>query len=754
MTELALYFLAGIVSVQQLQDLPDLQWLMPVIAVAGVMVWRKHWRCVFLVSGILWAVAFASIRLTDRLSEGWAGNDIQIKGVIAGLPEYESNHVRFNFAVAQSVHPVPGKIRLTWYYPNQTVKAGQAWSLTVRLKPPHGNFNPGGFDYERWLFVEGIGATGYVRTQPAPKLMENGLLIGSIQAWRQLIAEKLEQILSDNASLPLIKALTIGDGDSLTSEQWDIFRKTGTTHLMVISGSHIALVAGLVYLLTVKLWARSGSMAWPPQKAAALAAMAIALFYAGLTGFSVPAQRAALMVAIAMVAIVRQRNTRPYSVLAVALFAVLLIDPLIVLSPGFWLSFTAVGLIIYVIAGRLSKPGFFRGGVKVNWATSIGLSPLLLVFFQQVSVISPLANLIAVPVISLAVVPLALSATIVLFIALDLARILFIPVDWALQGVWWVLVNLAELPLAAVNHSPPSLWAVAFAAPGILLLFAPKGIPSRWLGTVMLFPLIFTETDNIAPGTVKLTLLDVGQGLSAVVQTATHTLVYDTGAKFSSDSDSGQSVVVPFLRSQDIDKVDTLIVSHGDNDHIGGAASVMAAMDPWLLLTSVPQELSDYTPVQCKAGQSWSWDKVDFNVLSPEPGNLLSDNNNSCVLQIRSQQGTLLLPGDIEAEAESWLVNTYGETLCSDVLVAPHHGSRTSSTPVFLEAVKPEIILIPAGYRNPFGHPHEDIIRRYRDLPVNWFNSADDGAVQIMTSASRKALTWRKEEGKYWNYKQ
>lgn len=752
MAVLVLFFLAGILLVQQMPALPEVIWLAVGCLGVGILAGLKYWRWTFFLLGVLWAIIFASIRLNGRLPEQLAGQDIQVQGYIADLPEHESNHVRFNLNVVESARQVPNKLRLTWYYPDQVVKAGQLWAFTVRLKPPHGTNNPGGFDYERWLFVEGIGATGYVRTQPEPELMENGSIRTGLLVWRQHIAEQLGQILADSSSLPMIKALTIGDGDSLTPMQWEIFRKTGTTHLMVISGSHIGLVAGLVYLLVIRLWAWSGVLAWSPQKVAAILALLIAVFYAGLTGFSVPAQRSALMVAIAMIAIIQQRNTRPYNVLAIALFAVLLVDPLVVLSAGFWLSFIAVSLIIYSIAGRLGKPGFFRGSLKINWVTSVGLAPLLLFFFQQVSLIAPLANLIAVPIISLVIVPLALLATLVMFISQLMAAKIFFVVDLALQGLWWLLVKLADLPLSTVSHAQPYWWALGFAVPGILLLFAPKGMPSRWLGMVMLLPLVFTESSKIASGTIKMTLLDVGQGLSAIVQTANHVLVYDTGAKFSAVSDMGQSVLVPFLRSQGVDKVDSLIVSHGDNDHIGGVDSLLANLSTEAVLTSVPEKLSQYSPGRCKSGQSWSWDDVKFSILSPQIGNLLSDNDNSCVLQIQAQQGTTLLTGDIEAAAESWLVDTYKDKLKADVLVAPHHGSQTSSTLAFLKAVQPSVILIPAGYRNQFGHPHEEVLKRYRDMNINWFNSSDDGAIQIAFDKGIKVESWRVAEGRYWNY--
>jgi competence protein ComEC len=746
-----LSFLVGILLVQQLPELPDFFWLLIPIIGLVIFVKIKFWSGCFFVAGVVWAIAFASIRLNDRLPEALAGQDLEIIGTISDLPEIDENHVRFNFRTTKSKQSVPNQLRLTWYYPDQTVKAGQEWAFTVRLKPPHGTFNPGGFDYERWLFVEGIGANGYVRAKPLPKLLDSHSTQVSLLVWRQHITEQLEHLLANSPSLAMIKALTIGDGNSLTPQQWEVFRKTGTTHLMVISGSHIGLIAGLVYFLVIRFWAWTGLLQWSPQKVAAVLALAIAVLYAGLTGFSVPAQRSALMIAIAMIAIVQQRNSRPYHVLAIALFAVLIVDPLVVLSAGFWLSFVAVSLIIYVIAGRLVKPSFLRGTFKVNWVTSIGLAPLLLFFFQQVSLIAPLANLIAVPIISLLVVPLALIATLIMPVTPLVSAKLFLVVDLALQGLWWFLVQLAELPLATLTHNQPSWWALAFAIPGMLLLFAPKGIPCRSLGLVMLFPLIFTQASKIPSGAIKLTLLDVGQGLSAVVQTADHVLVYDTGAKFSATSDAGQSVVVPFLRNEGLAKVDTLIVSHGDNDHIGGVNSLLASMPTDKLLTSVPQQLGQYDPSHCKAGQSWIWDGVTFAILSPQLDPFLSDNDNSCVLQIRAQQGSVLLTGDIEETAESALVNNYGDKLKADVLIAPHHGSQTSSSLPFLAAARPNVILIPAGYHNSFGHPHKQVLQRYRRLHIDWLNSANEGTLQATFDKQLRIQSWRATEGRYWN---
>ncbi len=749
----SLSFLAGLLLVQQFSELPGSQWLIVVIVVAVIMAWLRYWWRFFFVLGVLWAIVFAITRLADRLPESLEGIDIPVKGIIADLPEKDERRTSFDFIVTQATQKLPSKLRLSWYYPDRPIKAGQHWAFAVKLKRPHGSLNPGGFDYEQWLFTEGIGATGYVRPSSKPVLLGRDPAWTSIAVWRQNITDRLSQILSDRPNIALIKALAIGDGDGITQNQWDVFRKTGTTHLVVISGSHVGLVAGLVYFLVLKMWAWTGLLAWSPQRVAAVAAMLAAVFYAGLAGFSVPAQRSVIMLAIVMLAIILQRNTRPFNTLVAALFAVLAFDPLAVLSAGFWLSFLAVSVIVYTIAGRLGKTGYFLEVIKINWATSVGLSPLLLFFFQQISLISPLANFIAVPVISLLVVPLSLLAVIVMFGSPLLANKLFILVDSMLQGLWWLLAHLAELPLATISHAQPSVWTLVFAIPGILLLLSPVGIPSRWLSLVMFLPLVFSVSQKPETGDIKMTLLDVGQGLSAVVQTANHWLVYDTGAKFSTESDMGQSVLLPFLRLQGAGKIDKLIISHGDNDHIGGAASLMLGIPTEQVLTSVPQQISNYSPVMCATGQSWIWDKVRFTLLSPQQP-FVSENDNSCVLKIQSEQGSVLLTGDIEALAESWLVETYGNNLKANVLIAPHHGSKTSSTSGFLQAIQPEYVLIPAGYRNQFGHPHRDVLLRYEQINAKCFNSADSGAITV----SEKVGLWevqpmRDTESKYWNVK-
>ena len=747
-------FTLGILLIQQLPELPGPEWIIAGVVLLAACVWWHNWKCLMFLAGLFWAAFFANIGLNDRLSEDLEGKIIKVSGRVMGLPVPNEQRVRFDLAVHPRVNGLPSRLRLSWYYPERAVKAGQTWDFAVKLKRPHGSLNPGGFDYERWLFSEGIGATGYVRKKPEPVLLTETPGWFEISVWRQAVSDELDRVLDKSLNRGVIKALTIGERHQLSPQQWDIFRQTGTVHLMAISGLHIGLIAGLVYFLASRFWVWTGFLSYSPQKIAAAVALLAALFYAAMAGFSVPTQRALIMLAVVMLAIVWQRNARTDHMLALALFAVLLLDPLAILSAGFWLSFLAVAVIAYTVMGRLASESRWLAAMRIHGLTALALSPLLLLFFQQVSLIAPAANLVAVPVVSLLVVPMALLGVMLLWITPVLAQWLLSFADMILQGLCRLLAELATFPFAYLTQGQPSLIAMILAGVGLLAVLAPKGIPGRWLGWVMLSPLFFVEAIKPEQGEVVVTLLDVGQGLSAVVQTAHHSLVFDAGARFDSGLDMGAAVLVPFLRQQGIKGIDTLVISHGDNDHIGGAASLLKSVTVANIYSSVPEQLSYHAAGMCESGQSWVWDEVHFSMLAPGSRMLTAENDNSCVLRVESEFGSLLLTGDIEEQAESWLVRTYGGQLKADILVAPHHGSKTSSTVSFLQAVKPNIALIPAGYKNRFGFPHQEVLQRYAALGIEWLNIADHGAITMqLRRGGPEIVSQRLEQGRYWNMK-
>jgi competence protein ComEC len=489
---------------------------------------------------------------------------------------------------------------------------------------------------------------------------------------------------------------------------------------------------------------------WPAPKVAAVGAIAAATVYAALAGFSIPTQRALIMIAVAMGAVLLQRRVATTQLLAMALLLVLLYDPLAALSAGFWLSFTAVAVIVLFLNARQRKGIDWRNLGRLQWGIAIGLLPLLLLFFQQVSLVGPLANFFAVPLFGMLVVPFTLGGTIATMLLPDaLTNWLFQFALWAVKLVWIVLEYLAGLRYSVWTQHSPGLWALAASIVGVFLLLAPRGWPARWLGAVWLLPLFTLKPAAPAPGAVWFTLLDVGQGLAAVVRTHSHILVYDTGPRFSTRFDAGRAVVVPYLRHQGVPRIDTLVVSHGDNDHIGGAASVLTDVAVGKIISSVPERLP--MAEACIAGLQWRWDDVQFEILHPPIGSDLRGNNASCVLKVSGRHGSLLLPGDIEAKAERQLVEREREALASQVLVVPHQGSKTSSTRAFIKAVKPQFALFSSGYLNPFKHPHAQVKARYERHQARLYNSAVHGAVEVQLSEDgTEARAYRQHNRRYW----
>lgn len=519
----------------------------------------------------------------------------------------------------------------------------------------------------------------------------------------------------------------------------------------MISGSHISLVAAGLFWLTRRLWRRWGGLRYTPHQVAASAGWLAALAYSLLAGFSLPVQRAFVMLTVAMAGLILQRQVSSCHILLLALGAVLLLDPPAVLAVGFWLSFVAVALLLYVSSGRVGPGHWWHQAMLAQWATALGLAPLLILFFQQVSLIAPLANWLAVPVIGLLLVPLSLLALLISFVSWSLGQWLFAVIDFILQVAYALLQRIAEWPLASISLPEPNSWALLLALLAVLLWLAPKGLPGRYLAGLLLLPMLAPSNNRPATGEFRLTLLDVGQGLATVLQTAHHVLVFDTGARFSEQSDMGEAVLLPYLRQQNLQTLDKLIVSHGDNDHSGGAASLLQQMPVTEIVSSVGEFAERERGGYCRAGQSWEWDGVAFFILAPGDEAQFSENDNSCVLRVSAANMSVLLTGDIEQAAERWLVARYAGQLASQVLIAPHHGSKTSSSSDFLRQVDPELILIPAGHRNRFGFPHPTVLQRYHQLAIAHFSSADSGAITLESALGTQQIhRERLQRRRYW----
>jgi competence protein ComEC len=760
MTPAALAFAAGAALLQWQAALPGAAWalaLPPLLLVA----WYRP-KLAFLPAfalGFLWAALLAHGRMAEWLEPCLEGRDLELTGVVASLPATNERGVRFELDVESSEARLPPKILLSWYAENgerpPAVHPGERWRLTVRLRRPHGNVNPGGFDYEAWLLERGIGATGYVRPKgEQERLGARGSLLDRIEQAREAVRDRFLDALGPTPAAGILAALAVGDQHAISAEDWRLFNRTGVTHLMSISGLHVTLVSGLLAWLVGSLWRRTPALALriPARKAAAIAAIFGAFGYTLLAGFAVPAQRTFYMVTVVALALWTGRVASPVRVLALALAVVVALDPWAPLSPGVWLSFGAVLLIFYVAggwtAGAQGRLAWLLQAARVQWAITIGLAPAALLLFGQVSIAGPLANALAIPLVSVVVTPLALLAAIVP--ADFLPGVAAWLVEWLLQFLEWC----AALPGALWQQSTPELWTAALALCGVAWLLAPRGVPWRAGGFALMAPAFVLAPPGPAPGDAWITTLDVGQGLSVLVRTSGHALVYDAGPTYGPETDGGARVVLPALRRAGIGRLDAMVLTHEDGDHLGGAQTVLESIEVGTLRTSLPPEhpLHALAPLvrRCAAGESWEWEGVRFELLHPGPGAPARRNNQSCVLRIAAGGGSMLLTGDIERAAEAELLRR-SPALKSDVLLVPHHGSRTSSTAEFISAAAPRWAIVPAGYRNRFGHPVAEVLARYREAGAAVLRTDLDGAVEVRLTAGHVELTTeRAREPRYW----
>jgi competence protein ComEC len=800
-------FVAGAACLQTQAALPAMQIvvLLFVLAAALVLVRRlatvRRYAAMRLVAivaagafaGFAWAAFIAQHALREELPSAWEGEDITLIGTVSSLPYRFEQGERFNFDVeralpAKSGAPiVPPRLALSWYSgfrgeETQTVpevQPGERWQLTVRLRRPHGNANPDGFDYEVWLLEQGLRATGYVRAN------EDGVAgnrrlddfvpsFGNVvERCRARLRERILQALPGKEYAPVIVALVVGDQRAVSQSDWKVFNRTGVSHLISISGSHITMVAGLFAALVAALWRRSFftnaqlPLLLPTQKAAALAGALTALAYVLLAGFGVPAQRTLYMLSVVALAMWFDRITSVSHVLCIALGVVVLLDPWAVFQPGFWLSFGAVAVILYATVGRVNRQtpadapararwaALLTSAGRVQYAVTLGLVPLTVLLFGQVSLVSPIANALAIPVIGTLVTPMALVGSVMpaplCGWILNAAHAL---IAWLASILEW----LSALPAAVWSAPIPAWWMFACAMAGTIWLLAPRGWPMRWLGLIGWLPLIVNAPAAPHEGQMWVTAFDVGQGMALLVETPHHRLLYDTGPYLSPESDGGNRVILPYLKARGIRSLDAVIVSHNDNDHSGGALSVFDEVKVGWTSTSLSFDSAIVRAAsnhhRCAAGQSWNWDGVQFEILHPTAGSYDSakwkPNARSCTVKITNGKQAILLAGDIEAVQEDELIGSQGDKLRATVLLAPHHGSGTSSTEAFLRTVKPELALFQVGYRNRFHHPKPEVYERYGDLGIKRLRSDESGAVTLQFGSTLDAHEYRREHARYW----
>jgi len=768
----------------------------------------------------------ATVFQSTALDPALEGRDIAVTGVVLAMPQPAEDGLRFRLGIesarlnGQTV-TLPPQILLGWYtgfgvresraLPAESadpsdialelqrqpptglhgLRAGERWQMTVRLKAPHGNSNPHGFDYELWLWEQGIQATGYVRAGPhdAPPLRLSGSWEHPVERVRQSVREAIFQRIDNRQLAGVVAALVVGDQNAIERADWDVFRATGVAHLMSISGLHITMFAWLASLLLSGLWRRSVGLtprlclALPAVSAGAWGGLFLAALYALFSGWGVPAQRTIWM--LATVVLLRQSGRQwPWlQTWLLAMAVVVALDPWALMQAGFWLSFVAVGVLFATTPGTsgtrdpagdrqflsatvaqggwlsrlLAKPvaGLLRAA-REQWVVTLALTPLSLLLFNQVSLVGLLANAVAIPWVTLVVTPLAMLGV--------LWSPLWDAAAWAVGLLAVFLQWLAGWSLASVSVAAAPLWCAAFGVLGGVLL--ALRLPWHWrvLGIPLMLPVLLWQPARVAPGQFELLAADIGQGNAVLVRTATHSLLYDTGPRFSRESDAGHRVLVPLLRALG-ERLDMLMLSHRDIDHIGGAPAVLAMQPQASLLSSIEDshELQALRKsVRCAAGQRWVWDAVTFEVLHPVAADYEAVNKSnamSCVLRVSNGAQTALLAGDIESAQEARLAGganpanpASAVSLKADFLLVPHHGSKTSSSAPFLDAVQPRLALAQAGYRNRFGHPVQSVVARYSDRGIRLLRSPQCGAATWQSLKPADVVCQRQEGRHYWHH--
>jgi competence protein ComEC len=754
----AIMLLLGVLSVQWLPAMPSVWYCgAGVVGAAALCCCGPHGRalawCVF---GMAWACWRGGMAMEARLPREQEGQDFRVIGQVVDLPLVRNGATGFLLEVEQvsfgaATVPLHGRIRVNWYNDAPDVVPCSRWQLTLRLKRPRGMVNPGGADSERSALERGIVATGYVRDGAENTLLgAPGFCINGI---RDAISRGIAARVGDPHDAALLRTFSVGDTRGLSQHDWEVARANGIPHLIAISGFHVGVAAlfgvWLARLLYV-LFPRFG-LRLPRAQAQAAAALLVAGVYGALAGFGLPTVRTLLMIAVVALARCSRRHPAGPQILALALMAVLLVDPLSVLSAGFWLSFVGVAFLMTSMSTRgRGLRGFLHELTAGQLVMTLSLLPLTVWFFGESSLVGALSNLIAVPFVSFVIVPVALVGMILLGVCPPLAQPVFWCGAWLAHAQWWLLERMATWPGAHWYLPEVSGYALLLATLGALWLFMPRGMPMRWLGGLLFLPLLWPRQDLPAHGGFQLWTLDVGQGLSMLVRTRHHVLVYDAGARYPSEFDLGAAAVIPSLHALGIEQVDLIVASHADNDHSGGIPSVLDEFPRAERLSGEPERL----PVAmdaCTADRSWQWDGVTVRVL-PSGVAGAPANDRSCVLLIEGQGGRALLTGDITTGVESIVAAAIppGPPL---VLSVPHHGSRTSSGAAFIQSTAPTLALVSAGWRNRFHHPNAQVMKRYDQADIPWLNTATSGAIEVDAPPDRPpyvAQTWRQRQARYW----
>ena len=748
--------------------------------------------------GFAWNARYAENRLENILLIDLEGKEFSLEGRVAALPQSNSSGAKFAFEVdrasagRENLDRFPKRIYLSWQpawrNPQDIpeVIPGQRWRFKAKLKRPYGSLNPHTFDFERWSFHQDFGSSGSVRS--------GELLIDRDIAWDEFelrmelarwhLRKKIRSMLSEDARyVGVLIALVMGDQNAINQDDWQVFNATGIGHLISISGLHVTMLAGIGASLAAFIWRRrTWPLIAPVSKVAAVSGFATAFIYAWLAGFQIPAQRTMYMVGVVAFALWTGRNPRSFDIWWWALAFVLLIDPMAPYTPGFWLSFGAVAAILYAMgdsSGLLGIPNgkelevhwmqrmshALREACRVQTVVTLALLPFTLFWFYQVSIVSPLANAFAIPLVSYIVTPLAIAGAL---LPEFIGRWLLLPAHASMEYLAAILEWMAGWSWSVIWSRQPAWWMLVISGCGIVYAIRPGDIGETWkwrlLAITLLVPLFVWPTQlnsTLNQGEFRAIVLDIGQGTAVLIETANRRLLYDTGPIQGKKDDAGQRVILPYLRGRGIDRIDRMVISHSDSDHIGGAASLLKQIQFDSMMGSLPStnpllqnlQARKIPAIPCRFGQRWEWDGVEFVIWHPHEETIFADqypgkpNEMSCVLEVRNQQSSLWLTGDVERQGEAEITERLDEKMLQEIgareliFMSPHHGSKTSSSLALLKQLEPNQAFAQNGYRNRYGHPHPDVTARYRGLGIPFYQTPETGAQTWLFKNNAKSST-------------
>lgn len=765
-----------------------------------------------IVLGFSWNAQYAENRLENILIQELEGKEFSLEGRIAALPQSNASGAKFAFEIdhakvgKETLDQFPKRVYLSWQpawrNPRDIpeVIPGQRWKLKAKLKRPYGSLNPHAFDFERWAFQQDFGANGSVRSG---ELLEDQDIAWTdfelrMELARWHLRKKIQSMLPNDARYTgVLVALVMGDQNSINQDDWQVFNATGIGHLISISGLHVTMLAGVGASLAAFIWRRrTWPLMIPVSKVAAAAGFLTAFFYAWLAGFQIPAQRTMYMVGVVAFALWTGRNPRSFDIWWWALAFVLLLDPMAPYTPGFWLSFGAVAAILFAMGDSSGLLGIPTGKeLEVHWVyrvlqalreacrvqavVTIALLPFTLYWFYQVSAVSPFANAIAIPLVSYIVTPLAIMGAL---LPEFIGKWLMVPAHASMEYLAILLDWMANLSWAVVWSKQPDWWILLISGAGIIYAIRPGDICKSWVLRVLalsfsiplfISPNFLLGNSYLGVGDFRASVLDIGQGTAVLIETANKKLLYDTGPIQGKKDDAGQRVILPYLRGRGIDQIDRMVISHSDSDHIGGAATLLKHVRFGSMMGSLPnsnpliQNLNtrNIPAIPCRFGQGWIWDGVEFFVWHPHEATLFTEqypgkpNEMSCVLEVRNKQASFWLTGDVEKQGEAEITERLDPEALSKigdrelVFMAPHHGSKTSSSLELLKKLEPNQSFAQNGYRNRYGHPHPSVTARYEKLQIPFYQTPITGAQIWLFKNNSNSSTqfWRHDIKRLWH---